>query len=242
MIILDRCHPERPRVRREEAEGSMAVIGKRRFLGFARNDRRAGFTLVELLVSISILAGMTIISAQKFRLIQQDGTLTAGAMRIADTLRRAQTLSQSGTIIDPDYSRAVGFGVHFEKADSTAGTVGSALVFADVNTSPPAPALPFSEKGMWNGDIADANDLKDAQIGNDVSPDVPGTKEVVIDSIESGADTLERVDIAFLTPDAAGRIDAGIERDSVVITLKNVRTNRTKKIGYNRVSGRIDIN
>lgn len=202
-----------------------------------------GFTLVELLISITILAGMTIVSVQKFRLIQQDSSILAGAGRIVDVLRRTQNLAQTGT--HTDYPLAQSYGVHIAVADSTAGTVGSAFGFVDINTMPldlPADGGPVpEEKGRWNGDLADLTGAKDAQIGAVVSADPTGFKDIVISEIAVGDQKPAEVDIAFLPPDAAGRIDGAVDRDIVVITVKNVRTDRVRKVSYSRVSGRIDI-
>lgn len=191
--------------------------------------RQEGFTLIELVISIAILAGMTIVSVQKFRLIQQDDSLNAGAMRISAALRQAQGNAQSGQ--NTDYSLARAFAVHFEKA--SANSMGSAVVFADLNTD--------NGTGKWDGDTPNGQGAKDLKIGTTISPDANGKKEVSITALTIGDTTPASADIAFLAPGASGRIDGGTDHDTVTITLTSAKNTHTKKVVYNRVSGRIDI-
>lgn len=200
----------------------------------ARVKRRsgvAGFTLVELLISLSILAGMTVMSIRNFQLIQQDNSLHLGAMRFADALRKAQNLAQSGS--NQLYPLASGYGVYVERALDEA-SFGSVRVFADLNTA-------TSGKGRWDGVQENPPQVKDLQIGGAISPDVDGKKEIVVSAIRIANENKDTADVGFLSPDASAFIDGSAEHDTVVVVLKNKKNDKTKTVTFYRVTGRIDI-
>ncbi|MEK7619448.1 MAG: type II secretion system protein [Patescibacteria group bacterium] len=196
-----------------------------------------GFTLVELLISISILSGMTYISVQKFKTIEQNDSLSAGAARVATIIRKAQNLAQSGK--QTQYPLANGYGVRIEKA-AGANLTGSALLFVDLNSSDPVHPN-FAGLWKWDASILAPATAVDRQIDQTVSPDITAKNIVVIDTVTVGVTSVAGADVFYHTPDALGRIDGTLVDDRVVITLKNKKTNKTKDVIVSRISGRVEI-
>lgn len=196
-----------------------------------------GFTLVELLISISILSGMTYISVRKFQMIQQDDSLNLAAGRIVEVFRKAQNYAQSGTQVE--FPLANGYGVRVDKADGT-NVNGSALFFADLNSLNPTDPS-YAGRWQWDGGILQGANVRDIQIGTAVSPDVTRKNQIVIESVTVGSTAVNGANVFYHSPTASGRIDGALTDDRVVITLKNKKNNRTKEVIVNRVSGKVEI-
>lgn len=189
-----------------------------------RSSGGFGMTLIEILVSITLLASMTIISIAKFRTIQEDDVLDLAASRLSGALREAQNFAQNGR--RQDYALASAFGVSIVKATN------SAIVFADLNTK--------VEQGKWNGDTPDDAGKKDIKIET-VSFDVDKKGSVILDKILVEGVDFTLVDIAFKAQTASSLINSlGAGTNTVVLTFKNKKTNHTKTLSFNRVTGRVD--
>ncbi|MDD5043128.1 MAG: prepilin-type N-terminal cleavage/methylation domain-containing protein [Patescibacteria group bacterium] len=87
---------------------------------------RSGFTLVELLVSITIFALMTMFVVVNFRAGQKQDFLNLGAEEISNNLKKAQTAAVAGELIEGVVPKG-GYGLYFA-SDST-----SYLYFADLD-------------------------------------------------------------------------------------------------------------
>lgn len=185
-----------------------------------------GFTLIEVLTSVLILATVTIVSVAKFRTIQQDDALDLAATRAGELIRKAQNYAQSGRRLD--YPFAEYYGVYVSKVSSTA------FLFADNNTA--------DAVGVWDGDRPAPGGRKDAQIGQSVSFDPLQKGNVFLETLSVGGNDAADVTIGFRANSSVALVNgARSQNNTAVLTLKNRKTNMTKTLTFHRVSGRIDI-
>lgn len=61
-----------------------------------KKNTKNGFTLIEMLLVVALIVAIGTISAPVYQLLQVKNNLTVATYTIAQTLRRAQILSQSG--------------------------------------------------------------------------------------------------------------------------------------------------
>lgn len=85
-----------------------------------------GFTVVEMLVSISILVIITSFSVVNFNTWKKNEDLRQSIRELADNIRSAQTKSLSGEMFDGDLPN--GYGIYFSNASSS-----SYILFADLD-------------------------------------------------------------------------------------------------------------
>lgn len=190
-----------------------------------------GFTLIEMIIAITIIGLLTIVSVAQFQSGRQDDALRLALMRINDALRTAQSSAQAGTL--EQYQNAPRYGVHaFQKSTGMTCVNGSTTVnegvilFADAND---------------NGTYDAATD----SLVKCVSLDVNNTHSIVIDGIKvtKTDDTVTAVSasaVSFRRPTAVVAIDGDTTMKKLSITLKNTKNSHTKVIEVDRVSGRID--
>ncbi|MEK7122418.1 MAG: prepilin-type N-terminal cleavage/methylation domain-containing protein [Patescibacteria group bacterium] len=197
-----------------------------------RNFKK-GFTLVEVLVSISILVLLMSISFANFGKADQSELLRYGARRLADSLQSAQSFAQSGTLAD--YPTAQSYGVHTDVASQLI------TLYADRDTT--------SGLGRWD-------EGKDAPMQERLSYIVRPGREILLDSIKVYRNVddqtpfvVSSVDIAAVPPnarlivpgltDTAGNEVVAIHR--VVFTIKQIATGKTADVVVSMLSGRIDV-
>jgi len=204
------------------------------------NSRKsAGFTLLELLVSISIFVIITTAVVINYRSGEQSAQLRLGAENLASTLRLLQTMAQSGKTVElcdtqdadgtPDqYANqvcTVGSGVNCDSACTqrvpTGGygmsiVNGAVLLFADGN----------------NNHVFDTGE----ELAN-VKTDFP--QNIVIGVITETEDA--QLAIVFLPPDAEILVNGAQAASNVYITAQHEKSGDNRTIVVRPASGRIDV-
>ncbi len=190
------------------------------------------FTLVEMLVAITIIGLLTTISVVQFQSGRQDDALRLAAMRVADVLRASQSAALSGSI--EQYANAQGYGVFaFQTTANQSCMNGSIAInegivlFADTDGN---------KAYTPNTDTV----IRCQSLIVDEAP-------IVVEKIEelkASDDSTSLVTAAtafFQRPTASALIDGATDMKKLTITLKNTRNNHTKQIVLDRISGRIDF-
>lgn len=240
-----------------------------------RNDGRKityrqtrGFTLVEILVTISVIVMLMSVTTISFLGSEKNELVRLSARRIGDALQRVETYAQSSS---GEYPSAKSYGVHIVTTLPQ-----GILTFADINTTG-ADGKPFI--GRWDGVTVDAKGLKDIQIGDIMSIDAARRGDIILDTItiayilndgvavnatcmkgadgtcvmDSNNNFLSRVtsiDIAARPPavrfSISGGADfpsnpAGITVKQVIFDVKRKNSDRHKLVTLNPLSGRIDV-
>lgn len=111
--------------------------------------RQAGFTLVELMVSISIFAVMTLVVMLKQSDFSGSTLLTNAAYEVALLIRKAQTYGLNVRELQLDNGTKlfnIGYGVHVEQQGGT--PLRTFVLFADL---PPNPSLPIGSGNLPDG-------------------------------------------------------------------------------------------
>jgi prepilin-type N-terminal cleavage/methylation domain-containing protein len=138
-----------------------------------KDRRSSGFTLVELMVSVSIFAFMTAFLLAKYGTFNRSVFLTNLAYEVALSIRSAQSYGLNVKGVQPvvgDLDFKTGYGVHFEKTTTSSGQ--QFILFADI--------LGIGLDGYYvggNGDSGDydvdtftlnrGNKVSDILVGND---------------------------------------------------------------------------
>ncbi|MDO8505006.1 MAG: prepilin-type N-terminal cleavage/methylation domain-containing protein [bacterium] len=197
-----------------------------------------GFTLPELLVSISIFVIITTAVVANFRSSEESGQLRLGAQAVASTLRSLQTMAQTGrlTALCDDASRAV--------------CTGNTTV---CGTEKCVASLPSGGYGMQimekTGTItlfADGKQNHKFDTGEalvDMALNLP--RNVIIDSTTTPYDSVSNtLTISFEPPEPTIWINgaATVTTQEAHIVLRHEKTKNTKTIVLRRISGRIEIN
>jgi|GEM_PF-2657959 len=205
-----------------------------------------GFTLTELLVSISLLGFVFIISINGFRAFDHANYVRSAQNRVSDAIRTAQSLALSGRSIENNTLTPLAFGVHIEKRNTPTG-VDTVFVFADRCDKDGLgnwlPTALCCEKDA-TGACTPAPPKPNVKIGEDVSLTNSGQWPITLQEIKFGVGTTTNsVDIGFKRISATGFVD-GKNGDGdhklVNMTFKNSKTNLKKVLTYDRISGRVD--
>lgn len=226
--------------------------------------KQAGFTLIEILVTISVMVMLMSVTTINFRSSEKGELARLSARRIGDALQHIETYAQSSTN-NPAYATAKSFGVHIEMTAPQ-----KILTFADI-TTPLVDGKPFV--GHWDVNTADV------QIGDALRIDVTGQGSILLDKItvsykpndtaaqnpgcakdsnggcikdSSGyyVSTVSSIDIAAKPPSVrfvvSGGSDfpahpSGIAVRQVTFDVKQKNTDKHKLVTLNLLSGRIDV-
>ncbi len=176
----------------------------------------SGFTVIELIVSASIIAIISIMVVANLRGSTQRNSLGNEAERLSSVIRQAHIYSLIGTTVG-GIRPVGGFGVHLEECTTDC----SYILFAD-----------FDEDYIYSA----ANDTLVQQLGmldNNVQffqlkPDPPAPPSNILD-------------IAFVPPYGDIYINGDILDGSATTTLSFANSSYFKQVILNRLSGRIDI-
>lgn len=183
-----------------------------------------GITLVELILSISIISMFSAMAIVNFRSNKQDDILRIAGFRVADAVRAAQSYALAGIPenADPAIAGAQKFGVTIQKIAGE--EIGEAILFAD-----------------GSGGTAGVYDIgSDVEIRK-ISLDPDNHKTVILDDIKLDTTSgVSPISIAFKKPDAAGFINGTTSTKEVILTFKHTQSNRVKTVTINRVTGRVD--
>lgn len=163
----------------------------------------SGFSLVELLVSISILALISGSFLANYRAGQNQSEINIIAQKLASDIRFAQNNSLGSVEFEGDIP-AGGWGVHLDKSS------GEYIIFADI-------------------DMPDGNKRYDGSSEEFRILELP--KNVVISDISTISAAPDELDIVFLPPDPITYIN-GAGNDIVTITLSDTN-GTSKKIIVN---------
>jgi len=176
--------------------------------------KKSGFTIIELIVSIGIIAMVTGIFLANYSSANRRTDLTMTAQKMVTDIRLAQNYALGLTRYGSSGSLNVplgGWGVHFDLQNYGNNKY---VIFADDN-----------------GDKLYESGEDNLQYGAQVTvlPD-----NVVIDSIKLGPTTSNKADITFLPPDPITTITGQSSSDSsVTIVLKDTKTNTVKTVRVN---------
>lgn len=192
-----------------------------------------GFTLVEMLVAITIIGLLTTVSVVQFQSGREDDALRLAVIRVSDAFRTAQSSAQSGTL--EKYQNAAAYGVFvFRTATGKTCVNGSVTVNEGL--------VLFADKN--NNSLYDS--ATDINI-RCVSLDVNNAHSILMDEIketkasDNSTTTSTSAVVVFKRPTASAMIDGDSIMKKITFTLKNTKNNHTKQVVLDRISGRIDF-
>lgn len=172
--------------------------------------KKTGFTLIELIVSVSIIAMVTSIFLANYSSANRRSDLTMTAQKLVTDIRLAQNYAlglarygESGSINVPEG----GWGVHIDL--QSYGT-DKYVIFADDNFN-------------YLYDNTEENISYGAQVTT-----LPNN--IIINSLSTGG---TKADITFLPPDPITTINGASSTKSVDIVLKDLKTNSIKTVRVN---------
>jgi len=137
------CSRQAPRLRSGQA---FRLRSRQAFRFLSRQafrlcSRQAGFTIIELLVSIGIFLSLFLIVTVNFRAGEYTNALRLEVQKIASDIRKVQTATMTGSTYNGQPIGAGGYGLYFSEA--TAESI-SYLIFKDVNAN-----------GVYDGALTD---------------------------------------------------------------------------------------
>lgn len=181
------------------------------------SDRKKAFTLIELIVSMSIIAILSTLFLVNYRPSNQRTDLTMAAQVMASDIRFAQ----SNTLGLIGYNGAMpdgGWGVSFSASE---GENDRYIIFADMN-----------DNRLYDEGEAEVN------FGGKI---VTLPKNISIDDFILENSSSTNLDITFLPPDPITRIyDGANEKIKVQIILKESLNNNIKNVMVN-FAGLVDV-
>lgn len=198
---------------------------------------RAGFTLVEMMVSLAIFAVVTGFTIANFRAGSQSDDLRIGQQLAASAVRRAQTAALGGELV----SYCAG-GAYDNKICPTAGCgagqcqrgvpQGFGVRFMK--------AAPDNQKTIF---FADINGNRAYDGGEEIRSDtLSSSRKIGLSAIvlapSNGAP--DSVDIVFVPPKPVTYFNAANTDATVTLTLRHTVTGSTKVISVNRVTGQVN--
>jgi len=179
---------------------------KRHFFCFKSEQRKqTGFTLIEILVTVSVLVMLMSVTTVGFRGSEKNELLRQSARRIGDALQQIETYALSGT--QSAYPTAQSYGVHIDAAESPQRI----RVFADINTA--------SGIGHWDSNAVDAQGKKDALVGD----------AQLIDATRRGAAILDKITVAYSLQDPTA-VSASCSKDIAGNCIKDANGNYIKYV------------
>jgi len=173
--------------------------------------KKNGFTLLEILVVISIIIILTGIVLLNYRTTGQQLAIQRAAFKLAADIRRTQEMAMSAKELPGTGIPIGGYGVYLQNANDI-----SYLIYADTNP-------------------ASGNEQYDAG-GDTVVETINLEQGVKISSVSPSS-----LSVNFKPPDPAIMLGGSAGNNEVIITLALIAdTSKTKTIKVNK-AGRIDI-
>ncbi len=194
---------------------------------FVRKNKinRSGFTLVELIVSISIIAVLTTMAINNFRGSNEKNILANEAERVASVIRQMHINSLIGQTVNGARPRSFGFNLQ-TCIHSGTPTICHYISFADNET---------------NGTIDYKYDSGDDVLQTITTFD----KNIEFTAINIGGSSLDELNIVFIPPQGSiqffGSGTDALTDEEVEIVLRYHNTSYYKRITVNRISGQIEI-
>jgi prepilin-type N-terminal cleavage/methylation domain-containing protein len=173
-------------------------------------DTNSGFTLIEVLVSLSIIIMMTTLFLANYSGGTRSNNLFLGEQQLVSDLRTSQNRGLGSTPYNGSFP-AGGWGIHLSTISNS-----SYIVFADVN-------------GNETYEVGEADQTKGGQT-------MPLPAGIIVSALSTvdGSSNPTSLDITSLPPDPVTRIYNGTATSSIgYITLKNTITNQTSVITVN---------
>lgn len=179
------------------------------------NKAKSGFTIVDLLVAISIFVILTSLTIANFVTGKRRDALRQSGIVLVSLLQEAQTAALSGMTIN-GLTPTGGYGLHFDSAIPN-----QVIYFADTNGNE-----------MYDQDT----DL----IVNGQSDKL--ADDVVINSLMVGEDTLLMADFVFKAPEGNRYLNGLLNGGRLEINILHQKTNQTIKVSASTSSGQITTN
>lgn len=180
-----------------------------------------GFTLIEILVVISIIALLSVLTLSQYKTGQRSLALQRSAHKLAQDIRRAQEMAMSARELPGGGLPSGGYGVCFDKVAGPADY--DIFIYADTTTP---------EERYDPGDQVIENIVLEKEVK---------VKEVKIDSLSPN-----RLSVNFKPPDPKVKLRGGVgdpvayDETRIIICLKTdenkTRTIRVNKAGLIYVS------
>ena len=214
----------------------MQIRGIRNDIRNSYTERSArGFTLPELLVSISIFVIITTAVVVNFRASEESGQLRLGAQTLASTLGALQNMAQTGrvTALCDTPPRAVCTG---NVAICPTGQCSPAIPRGGygIEISRPGGAITLFADGNADHLFSPGEALVDMRLN------LP--RNVIVDDAQSGPyDSQSRLTVAFEPPDPAVWINAARAEPEARIVVRHEKTGGTRSIILRAISGRIEV-
>jgi len=184
-----------------------------------------GFTLVELMVSISIIAILTTMAINNFRGSNEKNILDNEAERVASVIRQMHINSLIGQTVNGERPRSFGFNL---QTCIHSGSPSSChyISFADNETT---------------GTVDYKYDSGDDILQTTTTFD----RNIEFTAINVGGSSLDEFNIVFIPPQGSiqffGSGSDALTDEEVEIVLRYYNTSYYKRIVINRISGQIEI-
>lgn len=193
---------------------------------------KRGFTLLEIMVAVGILAVLTMISVSQFQSGRHNEFLVLASQRMGEAFQSAESYARAGS--SEKYSNAQAFGVHIDKEN------GTYFLFSDE-------VLHEGLRGVWDGPGGSATSTDRMIEAQPRAIDEAQTGGVIITDITADGVVLtaSSTDIAYLPRNGGLLINGSASSTVLEIILKNPKNTNaltnTRRITLNRVTGRVDI-
>ncbi|MBU0625858.1 prepilin-type N-terminal cleavage/methylation domain-containing protein [Patescibacteria group bacterium] len=201
------------------------------------NNNRRGFTLVEMLISLSIFAVVTAFAMANFKAGQQGDELRLSARITASLIQRARTQTVSGYAIYYCHGGALAGQLCPTGNDAECG---DGVCQRDI---PPAYGINISAAVEENREVrifADINGNEKYDVGEALRSDsVSPGPFVFINSVAPVQ--LNALDIIFTPPKPITSFNGSIVDGLATIILQHANTGRQTTITVNRISGLVSI-
>jgi len=187
---------------------------------------KAGFTLIEMITSISLIVIITAIFIANYRSSNKRSDLIMTAQKLVADIHAAQN-NTLGLIKYGDEVPPGGWGIHFDKNDPLKYTM-----FADLDrpASTEPPDIYPSDAGFMSYDSTVEGDIdKGARV-----VELPQGISIIDLDMGHDADNSTIANVSFLPPDPKTNIFNGVSTSTYLeITLKEARENKIKTVRVN---------